>query len=162
MRSPGRNQFSNRRSVHAKFRHGGNSGFVLVGIVLRLTIYVVRIRNVYRENVNVSGFKRYLVTNVRVLDVNNSSSDTIEFSRLPTEPTEMSSLASFSRKSALDWTNWKCHDNFLRRSVLSDISLRFNSCSANIIHETRRSPNVSTDLILRFNDSIYFVPFFYD
>ncbi|XP_050528030.1 protein wntless [Daktulosphaira vitifoliae] len=36
------------------------------------------------------------------IDVNNSSSDTIEFSRLPTEPTEMSSLASFSRKSALD------------------------------------------------------------
>lgn len=30
-------------------------------------------------------------------------SDTIEFSRLPTEPTEMSSLASFSRKSAFDW-----------------------------------------------------------
>lgn len=36
------------------------------------------------------------------IDVNNSSSDTIEFSRLPTEPTEMSSLASFSRKSAFD------------------------------------------------------------
>ncbi|XP_050430932.1 protein wntless [Adelges cooleyi] len=36
------------------------------------------------------------------VDINNSSSDTIEFSRLPTEPTEMSSLASFSRKSAFD------------------------------------------------------------
>ncbi|VVC30451.1 Hypothetical protein CINCED_3A005739 [Cinara cedri] len=36
------------------------------------------------------------------MDVNNSSSDTIEFSRLPTEPTEMSSLAAFSKKSAFD------------------------------------------------------------